>query len=76
MQPLMLLIKTYGLQHMHLLVGAMYVYRSESTNFLCGKCFLILILFYSDFQMDILEMLAMSGADLNAKNKNDETPSG
>lgn len=28
------------------------------------------------FQMDILEMLAMSGADLNAKNKNDETPSG
>lgn len=26
--------------------------------------------------MDILEMLAMSGADLNAKNKNDETPSG
>lgn len=28
------------------------------------------------FQMEILEMLAMSGADLNAKNKNDETPSG
>lgn len=27
-------------------------------------------------QMEILEMLAMSGADLNAKNKNDETPSG
>lgn len=26
--------------------------------------------------MEILEMLAMSGADLNAKNKNDETPSG
>lgn len=33
-------------------------------------------LFSFDFQMDILEMLAMSGADLNAKNKNDETPSG
>lgn len=26
--------------------------------------------------MEILEMLAMSGADLNAKNKNMETPSG
>lgn len=26
--------------------------------------------------MEVLEMLAMSGADLNAKNKNDETPSG
>lgn len=28
------------------------------------------------FQMEILDMLAMSGADLNAKNRNDETPSG
>lgn len=28
------------------------------------------------FQMEILEMLAMSGADLENKNKNDETPSG
>lgn len=27
-------------------------------------------------QMEILEMLAMSGADLENKNKNDETPSG
>lgn len=27
-------------------------------------------------QMEILEMLAMAGADLNAKNKNEETPSG
>lgn len=26
--------------------------------------------------MEVLEMLAMSGADLNAKNKNEETPSG
>lgn len=28
------------------------------------------------FQMEVLEMLAQYGADLNAKNKDDETPSG
>jgi len=36
----------------------------------------IIILNISPFQLEVLEMLAQCGADLNVRNKDDETPSG
>lgn len=39
-------------------------------------CSLFIIYLIFSLQLEVLEMLAQAGADLNAKNKNDETPSG
>lgn len=44
-----------------------------TNNFFKVDIFILIKIF---FQLEILEMLAMAGADLNAKNKNEETPSG
>lgn len=39
----------------------------------CSLCILFLKIY---FQLEVLEMLVHAGADLNAKNKHDETPAG
>lgn len=36
----------------------------------------VFITIFHLFQLEVLELLAQYGADLNAKNKNDETPAG